>query len=386
MANKTNSTDKNSPASCLDIEQHQLDEKFMREAILLAQEAEQHDEIPVGAIVVANGEIIARGFNQSIMLNDPSAHAEMIAIRRAGEKIQNYRLIDCTLYVTLEPCPMCAGLLVHSRINRLVFGAKDLKTGCAGSVFHITNSDKLNHQIPTTEGVLAQECSQLLSAFFKRRRSEKKSAKKLAQTQGQIPSSPILKDERIKDEHIKDNSLQSKASKDSENKGSKNKSTAKNNYKIIKATPAHIETLRAWFPTKAEIDKWAGPNFRFPHTKSTFLHDINAKKLASYCLIEMDRDEKEGAVIAFGQFYQRLNHCHLGRLAVNPAYRGQGVASHLIDVLAEVGKKALSLSSLSLFVLADNTPALNLYKKLGFKEQTYPEEIPLDHCLYLIKN
>jgi tRNA(adenine34) deaminase len=149
-------------------------------AIKLAQQAEQHNEIPVGAVVVANGNVIGEGFNQSIMLNDPSAHAEMIAIRQAGEAINNYRLLDCTLYVTLEPCPMCAGLLVHSRIKRIVFGAVDLKTGSAGSVFNITNTEKLNHQIPVTSGVLAEQCSHLLSAFFKRRRLEKKAIKQAA--------------------------------------------------------------------------------------------------------------------------------------------------------------------------------------------------------------
>jgi len=154
-----------------------IDEKFMLAAIALAKKAEQHDEIPVGAVVVANGEIIGEGFNQSIMNNDPSAHAEMIAIRQAGEKVQNYRLIDCTLYVTLEPCPMCSGLLVHSRINRLVYGAADLKTGSAGSVFNLTHSDKLNHQINVVAGVLEKPCSTLLSNFFKRRRAEKKAKK-----------------------------------------------------------------------------------------------------------------------------------------------------------------------------------------------------------------
>ncbi|MEW6992332.1 tRNA adenosine(34) deaminase TadA [Colwelliaceae bacterium 6441] len=155
------------------------DEKFMALAIELAKKAEQHDEIPVGAVVVANGEIVGEGFNQSIMLNDPSAHAEMIAIRQAGGQLNNYRLLDCTLYVTLEPCPMCAGLLVHSRIKRIVYGAHDLKTGSAGSVFNITSSEKLNHQIALTQGILAEQCSHLLSNFFKRRRKEIKAKKKL---------------------------------------------------------------------------------------------------------------------------------------------------------------------------------------------------------------
>ncbi len=155
----------------------------MRRALGLAQQAEAIDEIPVGAVVVADNKIIGEGYNQSILRNDPSAHAEMLAIRQAGQQIKNYRLIDCTLYVTLEPCPMCAGLLVHSRINRLVFGTTDLKTGSAGSVYNLTNSDKLNHQLKVEHGVLATECSELLSRFFKRRRAEKKALKRAEKQQ-----------------------------------------------------------------------------------------------------------------------------------------------------------------------------------------------------------
>lgn len=158
--------------------QAQLDIFFMKRAYELAQLAEQHNEIPVGAVVVHQGEIIGEGFNQSIMLNDPSSHAEMNAIRQAGEYLKNYRLLDCTLYVTLEPCPMCAGLLVHSRINRLVYASKDLKTGSAGSAFNLVDNEQLNHQIAVSSNVLQTECSQLLSDFFKRRRKEKKLAKK----------------------------------------------------------------------------------------------------------------------------------------------------------------------------------------------------------------
>jgi len=151
---------------------------YMHKAFELAQQAEQHNEIPVGAVVVYQGKVIGEGFNQSILLNDPSAHAEMIAIRQAGKYLNNYRLLDCTLYVTLEPCPMCAGLLVHSRIKRLVYASPDLKTGAAGSTFNLVDNEQLNHQVTVTNGIMHEQCSQLLSAFFKRRRSEKKSAKK----------------------------------------------------------------------------------------------------------------------------------------------------------------------------------------------------------------
>ena len=159
------------------ISQHD-DQYFMQRAFELAQQAEQYDEIPVGAVVVHQGKIIGEGYNQSILLNDPSAHAEMIAIRQAGKYLNNYRMLACTLYVTLEPCPMCAGLLVHSRIKRLVYACPDLKTGAAGSAFNLINNEQLNHQIAVTEGIMKAQCSQLLSAFFKRRRNEKKALKK----------------------------------------------------------------------------------------------------------------------------------------------------------------------------------------------------------------
>lgn len=157
------------------------DENFMRLAIEQAKLAESHNEIPVGAVVVYEGEVIAQGFNQAIMLSDPSAHAEMMAIRSAGQVLNNYRLLGCTLYVTLEPCPMCAGLLVHSRINRLVYASQDLKTGAAGSAFSLVENEKHNHQISVESGLLAKECSSMLSNFFKKRRTEKKAAKKQQQ-------------------------------------------------------------------------------------------------------------------------------------------------------------------------------------------------------------
>lgn len=153
------------------------DEKWMRHALSLANNAEEQGEIPVGAVLIKNGQIIGEGWNQSIIQHDPSAHAEMMAIRQAGAAIENYRLVDTTLYVTLEPCPMCAGLLVHSRIGRLVFGASDYKSGAAGSVMNLLNDQQLNHQVEVSSGVLAQECGDRLSAFFKKRRAEKKRLK-----------------------------------------------------------------------------------------------------------------------------------------------------------------------------------------------------------------
>ena len=161
------------------------DQYWMQKALEYADKAEQQNEIPVGAVLVKNGELISAGWNQSICNHDPSAHAEMMAVREAGKKIENYRLIDCTLYVTLEPCPMCAGLLVHSRIKRLVYGAADAKTGSAGSIMNIVREPKLNHQLEVTSGVMAEQCAEKLSAFFRRRRKEIKEAKKLAKQAAQ---------------------------------------------------------------------------------------------------------------------------------------------------------------------------------------------------------
>jgi tRNA(adenine34) deaminase len=155
------------------------DEYWMSIALEQADIAEQHGEIPVGAVLVKDDELIATGYNLSILNHDPSAHAEMQAIRSAGSVLSNYRMIDCTLYVTLEPCSMCAGLLVHSRIKRVVFGARDAKTGAAGSVMNLLQHEQLNHQVEITEGVLADLCSAKLSAFFKRRRAEIKQQKAL---------------------------------------------------------------------------------------------------------------------------------------------------------------------------------------------------------------
>jgi len=155
------------------------DEDWMRYAMQLARRAEQAGEVPVGAVLVKDNRIVGQGWNLSIARHDPSAHAELQAIRQAGPVLQNYRLLDCTLYVTLEPCPMCAGALVHSRIKRLVYGATDLKAGACGSVFDLVRHPQLNHQLEVTAGALADACASQLSDFFKRRRAEQKAQKAL---------------------------------------------------------------------------------------------------------------------------------------------------------------------------------------------------------------
>lgn len=147
------------------------DEAFMRHAIALARRAEAEGEVPVGAVLVANGEVVGEGWNRPISANDPTAHAEIMALRDAGRRLANYRLPDTTLYVTLEPCPMCAGAIVHSRVSRVVFGATDPKGGAAGSVFRLLPSDqRFNHYVQAEGGVLAEECADLLRAFFRARR------------------------------------------------------------------------------------------------------------------------------------------------------------------------------------------------------------------------
>ena len=158
--------------------QHQLDEQFMRHALTLADKAEALGEIPVGAVLVSEeGKIIGEGWNLSIIDSDPTAHAEIVALRQGGQTLQNYRLLNTTLYVTLEPCTMCAGAILHSRIKRLVFGAADYKTGAVGSRFHFFDDYKMNHVIEITGGVLQQECSKKRSAFFQKRRAQQKEAK-----------------------------------------------------------------------------------------------------------------------------------------------------------------------------------------------------------------
>lgn len=146
------------------------DEYFMRKALSLADQARQNDEVPVGAVLVLDDEIIAEGFNSPISTNDPTAHAEIIALRQAALKLNNYRLLNTTLYVTLEPCMMCAGAMVHSRIKRLVYGAKDPKTGAIESVAQSLDQPFLNHHIEYTGNILGDECGLVLSDFFKAKR------------------------------------------------------------------------------------------------------------------------------------------------------------------------------------------------------------------------
>ncbi|GAB2666469.1 tRNA adenosine(34) deaminase TadA [Vibrio panuliri] len=153
------------------------DEQFMRRAIELAAQAESEGEVPVGAVLVKDGEIIAEGWNQSIGAHDATAHAEIQALRIAGQSLENYRLLDTTLYVTLEPCPMCAGALLHSRVKRIVFGAPDLKAGAAGTVLNLFEHQAAYHYATIECGLLEEECRSQLQAFFKRRRKEIKALK-----------------------------------------------------------------------------------------------------------------------------------------------------------------------------------------------------------------
>lgn len=166
-----NDTQRMTSNTSIDTEQ---DQTLMTTALTLAAEAALAGEVPVGAIVVKDGKIIGRGSNAPIGSHDPSAHAEIQAMRDAAKFLGNYRLVDCTLYVTLEPCAMCAGAIQHARIARLVYGASDHKTGACGSVINLMAEQKLNHHTQVTSGVMANECGSILTNFFSERRKQSK--------------------------------------------------------------------------------------------------------------------------------------------------------------------------------------------------------------------
>lgn len=148
------------------------DEIWMEEALRESQRAEASGEVPVGAIVVFDGRIVGRGSNRNLLDNDPTAHAEVVAMREAGHTLGNHRLIDCDLYVTIEPCAMCAGAMVHARIKRLVYGADDVKAGAVRSIMQVLDRPELNHRVQVVSGVLAGRCMDVMQAFFRRRRQD----------------------------------------------------------------------------------------------------------------------------------------------------------------------------------------------------------------------
>ena len=146
------------------------DVKWMQRAFELAQQAKEHDEVPVGAVIVYEDKIIGEGWNQPISSHDPTAHAEIIALRDAGKRIANYRLPNTTMYVTLEPCAMCAGAIVHARLAKLVYAIDDPKTGACGSVFNLLQTEALNHKVESQKGLMEKECRALIQGFFKQKR------------------------------------------------------------------------------------------------------------------------------------------------------------------------------------------------------------------------
>jgi tRNA(adenine34) deaminase len=146
------------------------DQNFMRRAIDAATIAEENGDVPIGCVIVHDSQVIARAYNQREQLQDPTAHAEIVALTQASAALESWRLHGCTLYVTLEPCSMCAGALVLARIDRLVFGCKDPKTGACGSLYNIVQDERLNHHVDTTSGVMEEQCSQLLRDFFLKKR------------------------------------------------------------------------------------------------------------------------------------------------------------------------------------------------------------------------
>lgn len=151
---------------------NEADVLFMSRAVELAREAERAGEVPVGAVIVKDGVIVGEGWNRPISSNDPTAHAEIIALRAASQNLATYRLLDTTLYVTLEPCAMCAGAMVHARVKRLVYAATDPRAGASGSIFNVTQSSALNHRLECEAGVLAEECAAMLRGFFIARRQK----------------------------------------------------------------------------------------------------------------------------------------------------------------------------------------------------------------------
>ena len=146
------------------------DVEWMQHAFELAKKAKEHDEVPVGAVIVYEDRIIGEGWNQPISSHDPTAHAEIIALRDAGNNVGNYRLPDATMYVTLEPCAMCAGAIVHARLTKLVFAAADPKTGACGSIFNLLQTEELNHKVEIGKGIMEDECRALIQTFFKEKR------------------------------------------------------------------------------------------------------------------------------------------------------------------------------------------------------------------------
>lgn len=150
------------------------DEKWMKEAIVEARKAEALGEVPIGAVIVKDGMVIGRGHNLREMSHNPTAHAELLAIQHASEHLKAWRLLDCTLYVTLEPCPMCAGAIVQSRVKRVVYGTTDHKAGCAGTLMNLLQEPRFNHETELTSGILQEECANLLTTFFKQLRLRRK--------------------------------------------------------------------------------------------------------------------------------------------------------------------------------------------------------------------
>ena len=153
-------------------EQAKIDEQYMRKAIDQAFIAEENGDVPIGAVIVYEDTIIAKAYNQREQLTDPTAHAEIIALTQASDYLGTWRLHDCTVYVTLEPCTMCAGALVLARVDRLVYGCDEPKTGACGSLYNIVQDERMNHRIPITKGVLENDCSSLMSEFFRKKRTK----------------------------------------------------------------------------------------------------------------------------------------------------------------------------------------------------------------------
>lgn len=169
-----------------DIVADTADTIFMREALNLAQRAASQGEVPVGAIIVKNGQVVGQGFNQPVGSHDPSAHAEICALRDAGRTLENYRLPGCTLYVTIEPCTMCLGAIIHARITRLVFGATEPRYGAVSSGLRLLENGAYNHELDVSSGVLATEAAELMKQFFRQRREDQKDQRQAPQAGAEL--------------------------------------------------------------------------------------------------------------------------------------------------------------------------------------------------------
>ena len=258
--------------------------EYMRLALALAAEAFARDEVPVGCVIVHNGEIIGRGYNLRNTQKSVLCHAELTALAEASAALGDWRLEDCTLYVTVEPCPMCAGAIVQARVNEVVFGTRNRKAGCAGSILNILNEPRFNHQVAVTEGVLAEECATMMSDFFRAFRQKKSS-----------PHKPVLRAYRMVD-----------------------------NPQLVSLFFDTVHTVNITDYTAAQCDAWAPLNIDVDNWCAPFQHD--------YTLVAAQDDTIVG-------FANLTATGHLDRLYVHKDHQRQGIATQLLTAITAYARK-----------------------------------------------